>query len=89
MTRIEYIGGCKALPSGERLRCGSARTVSVESTDVEELSRSSRSLFDRFGGRARLRLDSEATLDSRKNEDADDLSERKLDFPVNAALVNE
>jgi hypothetical protein len=28
-------------------------------------------------------------LDSRKNEDADDLSERKLDFPVSAVLVNE
>jgi hypothetical protein len=86
MTKIEYIGGCRELPSGERLRCGSGRTVSVESTDVEELSRS---LSDRLSGRARLILESEVAWEFWKNEEADDLSERRLDFLVNAALVKE
>jgi hypothetical protein len=87
MTRMEYIGGCSALPKGERLRCASeARTVSVDSSEDEELSRS---LLVRFGGRARLMFESEEVLDDCRNEDADDLSERRLDLPVNAALVKE
>jgi hypothetical protein len=86
MTKIEYIGGCKALPSGERLRCGSALIVSVESTDVDELSRS---LLERFSGKLRLMLESDIVADSCKKDEADDLSERRLDFPVKAALVRE
>lgn len=86
ITKMEYIGGCKALPRGERLRCASGRMVLVESTEVDELSRS---LSDRFCGSARLILVSEVELDCWKNEEADDLSERRLDFPVSAALVKE
>lgn len=61
-----------------------------ETSDVEELSEEVPcSLSDRFGGRARLIPDSEGKLVSRKNDDADDLSDLRLDCPVSAVLVNE
>jgi hypothetical protein len=83
---MEYIGGCSALPRGDRLRCGSGRAVSVESTEVDELSLS---LSMRFGGRAKLILGSEGDMVSCRNDDADDLSDRRLDLPVRAVLVKE
>ena len=91
MTRIEYIGGCRALPSGERLRCRvGGRAVSVDSSDAVELSEGiSGWLFARFGGRARLICESEARVDSCRKEEADDLSDRRLDLPVRAVLVSE
>jgi hypothetical protein len=83
---MEYIGGCRALPRGDRLRCGSGRTVVVESTEVDELSLS---FPTRFAGSARLILGSEADMVSCRNDEADDLSERRLDLPVRAVLVKE
>ena len=85
------MGGCRALPSGERLRCGEdGRTVRSDSIEVDEsIDVGWRSLSGRFGGRARLMLESDTGLTSCKYDDADDLSERKLDCQVSAVLVNE
>ena len=84
---MEYIGGCNALPSGERLRFGSVgTTVSFEARELDDRS----PLSARFGGRARCISGlSEAEETSARKDDADDLSDRKLDCPVRAALVSE
>jgi len=89
-TSIEYMGGCRALPSGDRLRWGEdARRVLSELMEVEESGLGASSLSVRLGGRASFISESEAGLASCRYEDAEDLSERKLDCPVRAALVKE
>lgn len=92
-TRIEYMGGCRALPNGERLRCGeAARTVGSESTELLESHGGdcrSLSLSDRLAGKARLMSGSVVGLVSCRKDDADDLSDRRLDWPVSAALVRD
>jgi hypothetical protein len=86
-TRMEYIGGCSALPSGERLRLVSVgTTVSSEARELVDLS----PLSSRFGGRARFISGlSEVRDDAARKDEADDLSDRKLDCPVSAALVSD
>jgi hypothetical protein len=60
--------------------------VTSEVDEVEE----SFELSVRFGGKARLICGSGLmTRLSTKNDEADDLSDRKLDLPVSAALVSE
>ena len=67
-----------------------ARTVSSEWSDSEDSSeRTSRSLPVLLVGRASLISDSLEKVVSCRYEEADDLSDRKLDFPVRAILVSE
>lgn len=85
-TRIEYIGGCA---NGDVIGPGVAvgRAVASDASDSFELVSW---LSARFGGRARCISGSGLVrrLSARK-DDAEDLSDRKLDLPVSAALVRE
>ena len=89
-TRIEYIGGCKALPSGDRLRGagGGAFSVASETSDVDESSEVSlASLFS--GSASSIGSFLAKLLASCMKDDADDLSERKLDLPVSEVPVRD
>lgn len=81
---MEYMGGGKEPLGGDSLLCGSvALTVSF---DPDRLS----SLGDFFGGMASFISGSFAAMGlSCMKDEAEERSERRLDFPVRAALVRE
>lgn len=86
-TRIEYIGGCA---NGDVIGPGDVavgRAVTLDASDSFEFVSW---LSARFGGRARCISGSGLVrrLSARK-DDAEDLSDRRLDLPVSAALVRE
>jgi len=85
---MENIGG--GLAWGEVLRGSEGRSVSSDPSEgVEPVEFIPRSLPGLLSGRASLSSELLGEEASCRNDEAEDLSDRRLDFPVKTALVRE